>query len=127
MVVNSVPNERRNEQTNLAVVERICDLVDQAAPGPTSRRELITYVADRPGHDQRYAIDATKLESELGWRAREDFASGLARTVGWYLATPQWWRPLRDGVYQGERLGLVGRSDASGSRQTVAAAQAVAL
>jgi dTDP-glucose 4,6-dehydratase len=99
----------RNERTNLEVVERICDLVDEMAPpvagGP--RRGLITHVADRPGHDQRYAIDPTKLEGELGWRAAEDFASGLRKTVRWYLDRPDWWRPLRD-RYAGARLGLRG-------------------
>ena len=96
----------RNERTNLEVVETICDVLDELRPAARPRRELITFVTDRPGHDQRYAIDATKLETELGWRAREDFASGIRRTVAWYLDNEWWWKPLREGVYSGERLGL---------------------
>ena len=67
---------------------------------------LIEYVLDRPGHDQRYAIDASKLERELGWMAFEDFGSGLRKTVEWYLRNELWWRPLRQKVYGGERIGL---------------------
>ncbi len=96
----------RNERTNLAVVETICDVLDELRPVARPRRDLIAFVTDRPGHDQRYAIDATKLETELGWRAREDFASGIRRTVAWYLDNEWWWKPLREGVYSGERLGL---------------------
>ena len=99
----------RNERSNLVVVETVCDLVDELAGpmGSGSRRELITFVSDRPGHDQRYAIDATRLETELGWRAQETFDTGLRRTVQWYLDHPDWWRPIREGRYAGERLGLV--------------------
>ena len=97
----------RNERTNLQVVQGICDLLDEMTgtlpSGP--RRGLITYVADRPGHDQRYAIDASKLETELGWRAQENFESGLRKTVRWYLDRPDWWEPLR-ARYAGGRLGL---------------------
>jgi dTDP-glucose 4,6-dehydratase len=97
----------RNERTNLHVVETVCDLLDAAAPdaklGP--RRGLIQFVADRPGHDRRYAIDATKLEAELGWRAQETFETGLKKTVDWYLAREDWWRPLQ-ARYAGQRLGL---------------------
>ena len=96
----------RNERTNLEVVEAICDVLDDLRPASRAHRDLITFVTDRPGHDHRYAIDATKLEDELGWRAREDFSSGIRRTVRWYLDNEWWWRPLRDRVYSGERLGL---------------------
>jgi len=96
----------RNERTNLQVVEAICDTLDRLVPAPRPRRELITFVADRPGHDHRYAIDATKLETELGWRALENFETGLEKTIRWYLANEDWWRPLRKSVYAGERLGL---------------------
>ncbi|MCA8901953.1 MAG: dTDP-glucose 4,6-dehydratase [Hyphomonas sp.] len=97
----------RNERTNLQVVETICDELDRLAPAERPRRELIKFVADRPGHDHRYAIDATKLETELGWRAQETFETGLAKTVRWYLDNPGWWTPLRKSVYSGERLGLL--------------------
>ena len=97
----------RGERTNLQVVEAVCDNLDEMAPvaaiGP--RRTLIRFVPDRPGHDRRYAIDATRLETELGWRATETFETGLRRTVRWYLEHEAWWRPLRD-RYGGERLGL---------------------
>jgi len=96
----------RNERTNLQVVETICDVLDELRPIPgQSRRELITFVADRPGHDARYAIDATKLETELGWTAQETFETGLRKTVQWYLDNEAWWRPLRE-RYAGQRLGL---------------------
>ncbi len=100
----------RNERTNLDVVETICDVLDELRPAARPRRELISFVTDRPGHDQRYAIDASKLESELGWRAQEDFDSGIRRTVRWYLENEWWWQPLREGVYAGERLGLAHRA-----------------
>jgi dTDP-glucose 4,6-dehydratase len=89
------------------VVEAICDTLDRLSPLALGRRRLITFVPDRPGHDHRYAIDAGKIERELGWRARESFDSGLAKTVRWYLDNRGWWEPLRKGVYAGERLGLV--------------------
>ena len=97
----------RNEQSNMSVVERICALMDDYDPKGAPHDRLVTFVADRPGHDLRYAIDATLLETELGWRAQENFASGMEKTVRWYLDNPDWWRPLRDGVYEGERLGLL--------------------
>ncbi len=97
----------RNERRNIDIVRRICDILDRARPGAESRQNLITFVTDRPGHDHRYAIDATKLETELGWRAKESFDTGIEKTVAWYLDNEWWWRPLRDKVYAGERLGLV--------------------
>ncbi|QEN91180.1 dTDP-glucose 4,6-dehydratase [Labrys sp. KNU-23] len=97
----------RSERSNLGVVETICDVLDGLVGGSRPRRDLIAFVPDRPGHDQRYAIDAGKLEADLGWRARETFESGIRRTVQWYLDNDWWWRPIRSGVYAGERLGLV--------------------
>lgn len=126
-VEKGVPGETynvggRNERTNLEVVQTICDILDtlkplnetyeQLATGnqqPTkeikSYRDLITFVPDRPGHDVRYAIDATKLETELGWKAQEDFDTGIRRTIQWYLDNEWWWGPIRSGKYAGERLG----------------------
>ena len=125
----------RNERTNLEVVETICAILDEIAPlsqrakiksplsesdahtlssdlcPPTSGqklssyKELITFVEDRPGHDKRYAIDATKLETELGWKAQENFETGIRKTVQWYLDNSWWWKPIREGRYSGERLG----------------------
>jgi dTDP-glucose 4,6-dehydratase len=79
------------------------DLAPDGALGP--RERLITYVADRPGHDQRYAIDATRITRELGWRPAESFESGLTKTVIWYMENRSWWERVRSGVYRGERLG----------------------
>ncbi|QRM42050.1 dTDP-glucose 4,6-dehydratase [Rhizobium sp. BG4] len=95
----------RNERRNIEVVERICAILDSVFPGKEAHSRLITNVTDRPGHDARYAIDATKLETELGWKAEENFDSGIEKTVRWYLDNEWWWRPLRDNVYSGERLG----------------------
>lgn len=97
----------RNERRNIDVVKRICSLMDELRPKATPHADLITYVTDRPGHDARYAIDATKLETELGWKAQENFDSGIERTVRWYLDNEWWWQPLREGVYSGERLGVL--------------------
>ena len=98
-----------NERTNLQVVERICDVLDELRPSAAgARRRLITFVADRPGHDQRYAIDASRLRSELGWQARETFDTGIRQTVQWYLDNDWWWRPLREKKYAGARLGNAG-------------------
>jgi dTDP-glucose 4,6-dehydratase len=96
----------RNERRNIDVVRRICEVLDRATPADRPRDELIEFVTDRPGHDARYAIDASKLETELGWRAGEDFDSGIEKTVKWYLDNEWWWQPLRTG-YGGERLGLI--------------------
>ncbi|RIJ17361.1 dTDP-glucose 4,6-dehydratase [Henriciella mobilis] len=96
-----------NERTNLQVVHAICDTLDRLAPGDTPRRELIEFVADRPGHDARYAIDSSKLQSEIGWTAEENFETGLEKTIRWYLDNEAWWRPLREKTYAGERLGLL--------------------
>lgn len=96
----------RNERTNLGVVHRICDLLDKHAPAQSPRRQLIRFVKDRPGHDQRYAIDATKLENELGWRAQENFETGIERTIRWYLDNEWWWQPLRAAGHGVARLGL---------------------
>ena len=96
-----------NERKNIDVVRAICALVDEMAPdAPTPRENLITFVTDRPGHDQRYAIDASKIKNELGWVPRETFETGLRKTVAWYLENPDWWRRIRSGVYQGQRLGM---------------------
>jgi dTDP-glucose 4,6-dehydratase len=89
-------------------VRKICDVLDRIAPANRPRHELINYVTDRPGHDARYAIDATKLENELGWRAQENFDTGIEKTVQWYLENEWWWRPLRE-RYAGQRLGLIAR------------------
>jgi dTDP-glucose 4,6-dehydratase len=97
----------RAERRNLAVVETICDLLDERRPGAQPRRGLIRFVADRPGHDQRYAIDCGKIERELGWRQQQSFETGIAATIDWYLANAWWWQPLRDKRYSGERLGLM--------------------
>lgn len=99
-----------NERKNIDVVKTICRLLDEivsARPGNISHfEELITYVTDRPGHDLRYAIDASKIERELGWTPAETFESGIRKTVEWYLANESWWRRVKDGSYAGERLGL---------------------
>ncbi|WP_345797675.1 dTDP-glucose 4,6-dehydratase [Castellaniella sp. MT123] len=99
-----------NEQRNIDVVRAICDLLDELAPehpaGVNQYADLITHVADRPGHDLRYAIDAGKIQRELGWSPRETFASGLRKTVRWYLTHRDWSRRVQDGSYQRERLGL---------------------
>jgi dTDP-glucose 4,6-dehydratase len=97
----------RSERTNLAVVRTICDILDEMDPVGAPRRDLISHVPDRPGHDRRYAIDPSKLESEIGWRTEETFETGLRKTVLWYLENEWWWRPLRERVYGGQRLGLV--------------------
>lgn len=97
-----------NEQKNLHVVESICALLDELAPRQSgSYKEQISFVSDRPGHDLRYAIDASKIERELGWKPEETFASGLSKTVHWYLDNLDWCRRVQDGSYQRERLGTL--------------------
>lgn len=99
-----------NERTNLQVVEAICTLLDELHPtSPTvPHARLMTFVADRPGHDKRYAIDPTKIGESLGWTPRETFETGLRKTVTWYLENRPWWERVRSGAYRGERLGLQG-------------------
>ena len=99
-----------NEMRNIDVVRTLCALLDDMAPDPAvgPREGLIRFVQDRPGHDGRYAIDAGKIGRELGWAPRETFASGLRRTVRWYLENRAWWERVRSGAYRGERLGLLG-------------------
>ncbi len=97
----------RCERTNLQVVNAICDLIDDLDAGGAPRRQLIRLVPDRPGHDRRYAIDPTKVEEELGWRALETFETGLRKTVLWYLDNKEWSQPLRKTVFAGDRLGLL--------------------
>lgn len=98
-----------NEQKNIDVVRGICALLEELAPqrpaGVAQFSDLITFVKDRPGHDQRYAIDASKIERELGWVPEETFETGLRKTVQWYLDNLEWCRRVQDGSYQGERLG----------------------
>ena len=98
----------RNERTNLDVVVAICELLNDLAPSASIGRyeKLITFVADRPGHDLRYAIDPTRISTNLGWQPRESFETGLRKTVEWYLSHREWWRRIRSGVYRGQRLGL---------------------
>jgi dTDP-glucose 4,6-dehydratase len=103
-----------NEMKNIDVVHLICELLEELAPkkpdGISHYKDLITFVTDRPGHDVRYAIDATKIKNELGWEPLETFETGLTKTVQWYLNNTDWWQRIRDGRYQGERLGLEVRS-----------------
>ncbi|MCX4028844.1 dTDP-glucose 4,6-dehydratase [Endozoicomonas sp. SM1973] len=99
-----------NEKTNIEVVKTICTLLEELAPnkpdGISQYQDLITYVQDRPGHDLRYAIDAMKIEQELGWTPAETFESGIRKTVQWYLNNQEWWSRVLDGSYSRERLGV---------------------
>ncbi|MDN2667517.1 dTDP-glucose 4,6-dehydratase [Vibrio sp. 14N.309.X.WAT.E.F5] len=99
-----------NEKANIEVVQIICRLLEELVPtkpkGVNKYADLITYVTDRPGHDVRYAIDASKIQRELGWKPEETFESGIRKTVQWYLDNKQWWSRVLDGSYIGERLGV---------------------
>ena len=97
-----------NEMTNIEIVNTICSLLDEMTPSDRlgSYKELITYVQDRPGHDLRYAIDASKIQNELGWSPRETFATGIRKTVAWYLEHRDWWQDIQSKKYQQQRLGL---------------------
>lgn len=99
-----------NEKANIDVVKTICSLLEELVPNKPKNvnqyLDLITYVTDRPGHDVRYAIDASKIERELDWKPKETFESGLRKTVEWYLANKQWWSRVLDGSYTRERLGI---------------------
>jgi dTDP-glucose 4,6-dehydratase len=97
----------RSERTNIDVVRTICDLLDRMASARAgSRHRLISFVPDRPGHDRRYGIDATKIESELGWRAQETFETALEKTVRWFLDNRAWWQAILNRGYQGRRIGV---------------------
>lgn len=97
----------RNELTNIRVVRAICATLDTLKPRGSPHEKLIRYVADRPGHDLRYAVNPAKLENELNWKPEVSFEGGLRDTVQWYIDRPDWWQPLRERVYGGERLGLI--------------------
>lgn len=96
-----------NERTNLQVVKMICDVLDRIRPRSIagSRRDLINFVTDRPGHDLRYAVDASRIQRELGWQAQETFDTGLEKTIRWFVDSEVWWRPIRKQRYSSERLG----------------------
>ena len=103
-----------NEKTNLEVVKSICSILDCSIPIHLDKinkhEDLIIYVTDRPGHDQRYAIDSSKIENQLNWRPEETFDTGIQKTVEWYLNNETWWTRVKDGSYQGQRLGLENRN-----------------
>jgi dTDP-glucose 4,6-dehydratase len=111
VLAKGVPGETYNiggecELSNLEVVKKICALMDQLQPGSAPAEQLIEFVSDRPGHDFRYAMDISKISRELGWRPTEDFASGIEKTLHWYLENPGWWQAILDGSYRLERLGV---------------------
>jgi dTDP-glucose 4,6-dehydratase len=97
-----------NEKQNIEVVKTICEILDELKPSENigDRKNLIEHVTDRPGHDKRYAIDASKIERELGWKPQETFKTGLKKTVQWYLDNETWWKNILNGSYKIERLGL---------------------
>jgi dTDP-glucose 4,6-dehydratase len=96
-----------NERKNIELVRGLCQMMDDLAPGPHAYEQLISFVVDRPGHDLRYAIDATKIRDELGWEPKEDFHSGFRKTVQWYLGNQEWCKRILSDEYQIERLGNV--------------------
>ena len=98
-----------NEIQNIDIVKIICRKMDELSPriNGTKYEELITYVADRPGHDFRYAIDASKIENKLGWLPKESFETGIEKTILWYLDNKEWWESIQNNTYQQERLGVV--------------------
>jgi dTDP-glucose 4,6-dehydratase len=111
------------EHRNLEVVEGICEALDRQSPAPSigPRRKLIEFVADRPGHDWRYAMDISRIGRDLGWRPRVSFAQGLDQTVAWYLNNSAWWQRIRSGSYSGERLGLAPKAAAGAIAEKTAA------
>ena len=123
IVRDGVPGEKYNvggnaERTNMDVVKTICALLDERLPDSPHRphESLITFVADRPGHDARYAIDASKIKRELGWVPSVSFEEGIAKTVDWYLDNRWWWEEIRASKYAGERLGSIEPLSASGAK-----------
>ena len=98
-----------NEIRNIDVVTTICDLLNEISPSEngSSYSDLITYVKDRPGHDFRYAIDAGKIQNDLGWSPKESFETGIRKTIHWYLDNQDWWRAIQDNTYRQERLGVI--------------------
>lgn len=97
----------RNEHKNIEVINTLCAILDEKFPKNAPHSRLIKFVTDRPGHDMRYAIDSSKIENELGWRAQETFDTGLRKTINWYIENQDWLRAVRNGTYRGERLGLL--------------------
>jgi dTDP-glucose 4,6-dehydratase len=97
-----------NEIRNIDIVKNICSVLDELRPRASggSYIELITFVKDRPGHDFRYAIDASKIKNDIGWTPKETFTTGIRKTIKWYLDNEEWWRRIQDGTYNQERLGL---------------------
>jgi dTDP-glucose 4,6-dehydratase len=112
ILVSGAPGHSYNvgasqEHTNIEVVQTICQIMDRLRPGKGRHTDLLVYVEDRPGHDRRYAIDASKLKTELNWSPEMSFEEGIELTIRWYLENEWWWRPLRENNYDGRRLGLL--------------------
>ena len=96
-----------NEVKNIDIVKTICDIMDELKPSKNgSYRNLISFVNDRPGHDKRYAVDSTKLQNKLKWKAKETFSTGIRKTIKWYLHNEKWWRKIQENNYKQQRLGL---------------------